>query len=78
MQQLAKQLIDEDRRPIPEDEQVWHVLDDAMGDVSILCTGEFVDYGCGEGEYLFKTVKRGGITCKKCLERIMYYKSIKL
>jgi len=37
-----------------------------------------IGVGAGCGEYVFKTVERGGITCKACIDRIKYFKSIRL
>ena len=78
MQTLAKQIVNEDGDKIPEDEQVWHGLQSLVGDTGLICTMEFIDYGAGAGSYITKDVKRGGITCDKCLDTIKYYKSIKL
>lgn len=78
MHQLAKQLKNEDRVEIPVEEQVWHSIKDASGDPALVCTGEFIDEGCGDGEYILKVVKRGGITCKECMSTIKHFKAIKL
>jgi hypothetical protein len=53
---------------------VWHFID-WVDDPRAICTGIAF-----EEETVFKTkeVKRGGITCKKCINRIKEIKSIKL
>ena len=79
MQLLAKQLINEDQEPVPVDDQVWHAIDNNVsGDAALICTGEFIDPGAGCGEYELKTVSRGGITCRECINRIKHFKSIRL
>ena len=57
----------------------WHLLDDSHGERSaMLCTG-FCTEEMEEGkERITKDVKRGGITCPDCLERLKYYKAVKL
>lgn len=78
MQTLAKQLTNEDQEPVLEKDQVWHALQNSAGDTGLICTGEFIEYGAGHGYYVTKQVKRGGITCTRCIDTIKYYKSIKL
>ena len=78
MQTLVKQLVNEDQNPIPVDGQRWHAIHHVSGDLAMICTGEFICYGAGAGEYITKDVKRGGITCDRCIEVIKYYKAIKL
>jgi hypothetical protein len=78
MQTLAKQLINEDREKVLPEDMRWHALEEVTSDRALVCTGEFVDFGAGAGDYIFKNVNRGGITCEECIERIKYFKSIKL
>ena len=79
---LVKILIDQDGDVV--DDPLWHLGDAPTGDPGILCTGEFYTYGCADGaategiSYEQKTVKRGGITCERCLDHIWEMKSIRL
>jgi hypothetical protein len=61
------------------DDPVWHLIDpgNAQGEASF-CTGEF--FGGGESSVIFevKMVKRGGITCPRCLDKLKIYKTVKL
>ena len=78
MNQLVRVITNDDGdEPIhPND---WHFVDIAnfQGD-AVLCTGEY--FGIGESNVVYETKEllRGGITCKKCLEAIKLYKSVKL
>jgi len=80
MTTLTKQLVNEDGFDVPPDEQCWHVITHASGDLCLLCTGEFVDEGARNPDavYRFKEVNRGGITCKNCLSHVKEMKAIKL
>ena len=78
---LYKQLKDSDEEEIPVSKQVWHYANGAhsfSGATAIICTGEFVESFESHGEYISKTVERGGITCPRCMEIIKEYKAIKL
>ena len=80
MNSLVKQIINDDGEQVPAEKQKWHCLTTVCGDAAMLCTGEFVDEGAMSGngaEYVFKEVRRGGITCEKCLETVKEFKSIK-
>lgn len=61
------------------DNPVWHLADPAndMGSAA-LCSGEFFGEGESAVEFELKTVKRGGITCDRCMRKIAIYKAIKL
>jgi hypothetical protein len=81
MNNIVKQLVNDDGAKIPEDEQVWHLQRDISGDTALLCTGEFIHYGSasGNGEiYELKETKKGGITCPDCLGIIREFKAVKL
>ena len=43
-----------------------------------LCTGEAFGYGESRAEFEHKIVKRGGITCRQCMNELLSYKSVKL
>lgn len=60
------------------DDPVWCAVIHAADADCALCTLEVFGAGEGAAEYETKTVKRGGITCSRCLERIHEIKSIKL
>ena len=57
----------------------WHLSDPTSWDAPrTLCDGQV--FGDGESgiEYEAKLVKRGGITCPKCLESVKTMKAVKL
>ena len=57
----------------------WHlVFDDFTGIRRTFCTGDVIDEGETDAEVRHKHVKRGGITCDDCLDKIKQIKSIKL
>ena len=78
MNALVRLTRNEDMEEIPEAEQKWCLLVERMGSGMTFCTGEV--FGGGEGNALADTkrVKRGGITCKACLENIQEIKSVRL
>ncbi len=78
MQLLVKILSADDGESRSVDEQFWHLVEITAGSSGTFCEAEF--FGEGEGGCKFKTkeVKRGGITCPSCLERLKWCKSIKL
>jgi len=82
MNQLVKQLVNDDGEIVEEDEQRWHLmLTSGVEEEHLLCTGEYVGEGCssGNGEiYIYKEVQRGGITCETCLSIVRTIKGIKL
>ena len=81
MNNLVLQLVDDDGDPVELQDQRWHVLHESTGEAAMLCTGEFVDDASSSGNgsrYALRSVIRGGITCKKCLEIVRTIKSIKL
>ncbi len=81
MNYLVKQLVNDDGDIIEEGRQRWHVMQSDVGDVGLLCSGEFVDDAAssGNGEsYIFKSVRRGGVTCEKCLSIVRTIKAVKL
>jgi len=72
---VYRRLRDDDGNEIHEDE--WHIADPSADVARILCTGEAID---GDSLVILdsKEVKRGGITCKKCLQIIKDFKAIRL
>lgn len=62
----------------PKQEKVWCLVVEQCGDPATFCTGEYFGEGQSGCEYVQKEVKRGGITCPSCLERIKMIKDIKL
>ena len=77
MPYLVKIFKDDNGEEVSVEYQVWHLIYNLNGNQTF-CGGEY--FGCGESAVVFKTkfVKRGGITCKKCLEKIKEIKAIKL
>lgn len=68
----------DDGEIIPREERCWHLVIDTAGSKGTLCTGEL--FGVGESSVVFeeKSVTRGGITCQECLEKIRFFKAVKL
>ena len=60
------------------DDSDWHYVVNDAGCSRSLCRGEVFGKGDSALEYKLKQVKRGGITCKKCIRIIKEYKAIKL
>ncbi len=75
---VVKLLSDDDGVDYDKDQQVWHYSGESTGDPCVLCSGEYFGEGQSNCKFIEKRVKRGGITCKKCLRIIKEYKAIKL
>lgn len=76
MNQLVMILKDEDGFEI--ENPVWclvHVYSDSP---STLCDGQVFGFAEGSAVYKTKSRKRGGITCRNCIDFIKHIKSIKL
>ena len=58
--------------------KLWHVAIESAGCTVTLCGGEAVGVGVSGCEYKEKSVKRGGITCGKCIEVLKAIKGVKL
>lgn len=67
------------------DTRLWHLIFHA-NDTMMLCTGQYIIPELGIAEtthdmddfkFVTKKVKRGGVTCEKCLELIHQIKSYK-
>lgn len=69
-------LTNEDKEEV--EDKVWCLIVDGGGAPMTFCTGEVFGFGEGEATYKTKTVKRGGITCERCIERIKSIKAVKL
>ena len=54
---------------------VWHGV--VSEDTNRTCCGHALD-SSGDFDWVYKYVKRGGITCKYCLDQIKQYKDIRL
>jgi len=69
-------LTDDDGEKVDSPRWCLSVSDD--GSPRTLCTGEC--YGEGEGSATFKEeyVEKGGITCRRCMERIRWMKSLRI
>lgn len=74
--ELVMLLTDEDE--IAYDEPVWCLVSGHGSDPARMCTNEYFGYGQGAATYETKTVKRGGITCERCLVIVREHKAIKL
>lgn len=77
MNHLVKIISNDDGDKLSKEEQVWHVAikSDAL---RTLCTGEAFGFGESSCEYEEKWVKRGGITCDACLQKVKFIKKIRL
>lgn len=51
----------------------WHLISEAGDGEGTACGLIYSDYSVS-----YKSVKRGGVTCKECLGVIEFYKSVKL
>lgn len=81
MNHLVKCLVNDDGEEVSLEDQVWCATTHINGDPAVLCTGNFTTYSCGGNEnteYIFKSVKRGGITCRDCLAILREYNGYKL
>lgn len=74
MNYLVKMITDEDGE---EQEPLWHFVTSEDSE-RCFCDGQCFGHGEGAATFETKTVKRGGITCPRCLELIKLIKSIKL
>lgn len=74
--QLVRIIEDEDGEATNNDS--WHLAVQPDSSPRTLCTGEAFGGSEGAAVYETKSVKRGGITCPKCLEIIKQFKAIKL
>ena len=76
MHTLVKLITDDDGELT--NDASWHYADH-HGDASrLFCSGHVFGPGESSAEFETKTVHKGGITCKFCLERIKLVKAIKL
>lgn len=71
------QLITDDDGDLTHDNS-WHWIMDLDGADRLLCNGHVFGEGESNAKYKLKNVKKGGITCGKCLSIIKEIKSIKL
>jgi hypothetical protein len=72
---VVKILTDEDGEPMPPE---WHFPLN-IGDADrVLCSGQVFGDGEGSATFKIKVVKRGGITCEKCLSILKALKQVKL
>ena len=77
MNYLVKILKDNNGEVRDKDQQFWHLVVNYTGSQTF-CEGEFFGYGESGCEFEEKSVKRGGITCPKCLKKIKEIKKVKL
>lgn len=77
MNYLVKILKDDNGEYRDKDHQFWHLVVNWTG-TQTFCEGEFFGYGESGCEFEEKKVKRGGINCPKCLEKIKEIKKVKL
>ena len=77
MNQLVKILSSDDSEEREKEEQVWCLVVSWTGNQTF-CQGEYFGFGESACKFETKTVARGGITCKRCIEKIKEIKKIKL
>lgn len=79
MNHLVKMLIDDDKEVIPEEDQCWCLVSpNPVTDAPrTLCKQEALDTDT-HAVWLSKSVKRGGITCQKCLRIVRAFKAVRL
>jgi hypothetical protein len=56
----------------------FHYVHAPDGAARTLCSNEVFGDGEGQAQFMLKEVKRGGISCPKCMEIIKAFKRIKL
>lgn len=78
MNHLVKILTDDSGEPREKKFQTWCLIVYENGTNRAFCSGEAFGGGDSACDYERKTVKRGGITCEKCIDRIKEIKAIKL
>lgn len=77
MNEVVRLTINEDGDETGDD--LWHLVDPcSMDSPRTLCTGEVFGIGEGNARGTVKIVKRGGVTCPHCMQKILEYKRIKL
>ena len=60
------------------DANFWHLVVNECGSDMTFCGGQVYTFGDTAGVFKTKTVKRGGITCKNCLDKIKRIKAVRL
>lgn len=75
---LVKILSDDSGNTRSKEDQVWHLVENVCGSNATFCEGEFFGKGESGCDFITKDIKRGGITCPKCMERLRWCKNIKL
>lgn len=78
MNHLVMMIKDDDNEIISEEGRKWCLISSSAGSNVTLCTGEVFEPGEGVAEGISKTVTRGGITCKICLDIIRRIKAVRL
>lgn len=73
---VVKMTIDDSGEKHPSNK--WHLVISASGSRVTLCTGESFGEGEGNASGVQKFVRKGNITCKKCLSFIYMIKMIEL
>jgi len=77
MHMVVRLYINEDNERIKD--PVWCLVDPGAYDAArTLCNGEVFGASEGNARGEVKKVKRGGITCPNCLQKLREYKAIKL
>lgn len=60
------------------DSDIWHLAVDVGGVTGTFCQGQVYEFGVTKAVFKEKIVKRGGITCERCLEKIREIKAVRL
>lgn len=78
--ELVKFIINDDRDPVPTDEQVWHLVSphEFNGARRTLCELALIEPCETFAEVEQKTAARGGITCQACIDIVRKFKAVKL
>jgi hypothetical protein len=75
MHNLVKFITDDDGEPM---DPLWHFPVCFDGSDRAICNGLVFGEGEGRAKFQVKQVKKGGITCPRCLEIIKMLKKVKL
>ena len=78
MNQLVMITVDEDGHTVLKEHLKWCFVDPFGSDPQVFCDGQYFGEGQSECEYKTKEVQRGGITCRKCLDKIRFMKKVRL
>lgn len=78
MNRLAMITVREGGDEVPPDEQVWCLVTPYADGDQTFCTSEYFGEGESDAVFLTKSVRKGGVTCGKCIDHIKAIKAVRL